>query len=152
MDTALVILPEGDRMDLLREAGEIAAGVDATLFVLSLIDEDEVERNIETLDTTAEIEGVTYGFDAHSTEPAHNAARDAAETVFEDISVEYEPLGVVIESNKRAATILDVAEGQGCDHVFIAGQRRSPTENDVLGDDVQSIILNFDGRVTVTTE
>jgi nucleotide-binding universal stress UspA family protein len=152
MDTALVVLPEGDQMDLLQEAGELAAGVDATLFVLSLIDEDEVEKNIETLDTIAEIEEISYSIDAASTEPARNAARNAAETAFDDISVEYEPLGVVVESDKRATTILDVAEDRDCDHVFIAGRQRSPTGKAIFGDVAQSVILNFDGHVTVTTE
>lgn len=152
MDTALVVLPEGDNMDLLREAGEIAAGVDSRLIVLSLIDEDEIEKNIETLDTIAEVEGVTYGFDAVSTEPARKAARDAAETAFDGISVEYEPLGVVVESDERASTILDAANDQECTHIFITGHRRSPTGKAVFGDVTQSVVLNFDGYVTVTTE
>lgn len=151
MDTALVVLPEGERMELLREAGELAGGVDATLYVLSLIDEDEVEKNIETLDTIAEVEEISYSIDAASTEPARNAARDAAQATFDDISVEYEALGVVVESDKRANTILDVAEDRDCDHVFIAGRRRSPTGKAVFGDVAQSVILNFDGYVTVTT-
>lgn len=151
MDTALVVLPDGDRMDLLREAGELVSGVNATLFVLSLIDEDEVEKNIETLDTISEIEEISYGIDAASTEPARNAARDAAEAIFDDISVEYKPLGVVVESDKRANTIIDVAEDRNCDHVFIAGRQRSPTGKAIFGDIAQSVILNFDGYVTVMT-
>lgn len=150
MDTALVVLPEGEQIDLLENAGELAAGVDATLFVLSLIDEDEVERNIETLDTISEIEDISYGIDAASTEPARNAARDAAKAAFDE-GVDYEAIGVVVESDKRANTIIDVAEDCDCDHVFIAGRQRSPTGKAIFGDVAQSVILNFDGYVTVMT-
>lgn len=52
---------------------------------------------------------------------------------------------------RRTAT-LNAAEAHNCDHIFIAGRRRSPTGKAIFGDWVQRVLLNFDGLVTVSLD
>jgi nucleotide-binding universal stress UspA family protein len=62
------------------------------------------------------------------------------------MDVEFDTIGVVGHVKED---VIAVAEREGCDHVFIAGKRRSPSGKAIFGDVTQSIILNFDGMVTV---
>ncbi|MFC6907201.1 universal stress protein [Halalkalicoccus tibetensis] len=48
--------------------------------------------------------------------------------------------------------ILTEANKRNCDHIFVTGEKRSPTGKAVFGDTAQSIILNFEGPVTVQVD
>ncbi|WP_135365662.1 universal stress protein [Halosimplex halophilum] len=146
MDRPLVVYDDENR-ELLEEAGEIAAGVDAELIILSLMTADEFREAREALDVVAQEEHTAYD-DSVVIDAAKKQAREAARELFDD-EVDYRIVGARIgDSESEADRILEVADDNSVDHVFITGQKRSPTGKAVFGDRVQSIILNFDGPVT----
>ena len=147
MDRPLVVYND-DSTELLAEAGRLAGGVDATLTILSLMTADEFREAREALDVVAKEEQTSYD-DSVVIDVARRQASDTAEDVLADIDVDWEVVGARIGDGKSGADrILDVANDNDIDHVFITGQKRSPTGKAVFGDRVQSIILNFDGPVT----
>jgi len=151
MERALVVVDETDsHMQLLREAGELAAGVGAELVLLAMLTEEDFEEDYETMEQISRTEGTSYG-DETVLEGARGFARDMASDAFADIDVEYEVVAAVIEEDGHADQILESAETHDCDHVFTVGRKRSPTGKAIFGDTAQSVVLNFDGPVTIRT-
>jgi len=147
MDKALAVFDEDDT-ELLTEAGELAAGVDADLVILSLMTQDEFEDARETLDVVAQEEQTSYD-DEVVLDVARREAREHAEEVLADVDVEWQTVAArVDDDDTQASRIIDIAEDRGVDHVFLTGQQRSPTGKAVFGDRTQAVILNFDGPVT----
>lgn len=145
MDTILAVVDETETgRQLVAEAGSIASGVDAKLIVLNVVDAAEYADEVKRAATRGER---TNSAD----ELAEQAERDAAafaETVFDEngLDVDYEAVGLVGE---LPDSILSEARARECDHVFVAGRHRSPTGKVIFGDTAQSVVLNFDGPVTV---
>ncbi|WP_415378543.1 universal stress protein [Halosimplex sp. TS25] len=147
MEQPLVVYDD-ENSELLREAGELAAGVDATLTIVSLMTSEEFRDAREALDVVAQEEHTSYD-DSVVIDAAKRQARDTAEDVFDDVDVDWQVVGARIgDSESEADRILEVADDNDVDHVFITGQKRSPTGKAVFGDRAQAIILNFDGPVT----
>lgn len=136
--------------DVIREAGELAAGVDASLVVLSVMTEDEYESDAAVLSTIEEIEGSSYDKDPERI--ARLTAERDAEEHLSGVDVTYETKGMVVDEGERGEAILETAGAEGCDYVFLVGKRRSPTGKALFGDTAQSVILNFDGHVVVTAK
>ena len=78
----------------------------------------------------------------------HTVARDA----LADTEVDYEVAPKIVDSKTEATAILDAADEHGCDHIFMVGRKRSPTGKALFGDIAQSVMLAFDGQVTVELE
>lgn len=151
MDRALVVAdPSESNTDILREAGELAAGVDASLVVFSPMTDDEYENDVSVLSTIESVEGTSYN--KNPDRIAGRAVEQLAEEHLSDHAVEYQTKGAVIDDDDRARAILETAEEEGCDYIFIVGRRRSPTGKALFGDTAQAVILNFDGRVVITAE
>lgn len=151
MDRALVVVDlSASNTDVLREAGELAAGVDASLVVFSPMTDDEYESDVSVLSTIESVEGTSYN--KNPDRIAGLAAERLAEEHLSDLAVEYETKGAVLDDDDRADAIIETAEKEGCDYVFIVGRRRSPTGKALFGDTAQAVILNFDGRVVISTE
>jgi nucleotide-binding universal stress UspA family protein len=147
MDKALAVFDEDDT-ELLTEAGELAAGVDADLVILSLMTQEEFADARETLDVVAQEEHTSYD-DEVVLDVARREAREHAEEVLADVDVEWQTVAArVDDDDTQASRIIDIAEDRGVDHVFLTGQQRSPTGKAVFGDRTQAVILNFDGPVT----
>ncbi|WP_255171681.1 universal stress protein [Natrononativus amylolyticus] len=150
MDRALAVVDGTESNgDLLREAGELAAGVGASVVVLSVMTQDGYDDELEALSQIESIERTTY-----NKEPEHLTAAAAERAANQHLpDVEYETRGLLVEDEgERADAIVDTAEDAGCDYVFLVGKRRSPTGKALFGDTAQSVLLNFDGRVVVTME
>lgn len=146
MDRALVVV-DGEEVNqrLLTRAGTLAAGVGATLFVVGVIDADEYESEVQRKANR----GTEPSTLDEVTEVARRSAEDAATAVLDDLDVEYETVGLV---GDLPDDLIAEAHDRDCDHVFVAGRRRSPTGKVIFGDLAQSVILNFDGPVTVMVE
>lgn len=152
MERALVVVESADHArSLISEAGELAAGVGADLKLLTLMDKDEYENDLQTMETIANVEGVSYSSEDIK-ESGRQFARDIAKEELGDRTVDYEPICEIVESGEEAHTIVTTAEREDCDYIFIAGRKRSPTGKAIFGDTTQRVILDFDGIVSVVTQ
>ncbi|MFP9190155.1 universal stress protein [Natrialbaceae archaeon A-CW1-1] len=148
MERALIVHEESHSTEpLLREAATLAAGVDAELVILSLVTPEELDQDLETLETIADIEHTDYGADT-VLQSAVVATEEHAGDVIGDVDVEYTAVASIADDGV-ASTIIETAVQNDCDHVFLAGRKRSPTGKVLFGDVAQSVLLNFEGRVTV---
>ncbi|MFC5973658.1 universal stress protein [Halomarina salina] len=149
MDRALVVVDDSEQSHrLLRAAGDIAAGVGANLYLFSSLDPDEFDETRAALDAIGKVEDTSYG-KTDAMGAVHSRLERTVAEVFDDPPFDYETIGVVTEEGDRASKILAAADEHDCDHVFVAGKRRSPTGKVLFGDTVQKVLLNFDGEVTV---
>lgn len=149
MRKALVVVEAVEVADrVLREAGELAAGVDAPLLILHVASESEYEENRQAMQSVTEIEGGSYDMD-QAADGARQFAHDLGKQVLRNIDVEYEAVG---EVGNEYESIMQTARDYDCDHVFMTGAERSPTGKAIFGDTAQQVILNFDHPVTVMTE
>lgn len=148
MRKALVVADAANGVDrITREAGELAAGVDASLILLHVTSEDEYEENRKAMREVTGIEGGNYDV-SQASEGAREFAQDLGEQVLRNIDVEYEPVGAVGEKYEK---IMQTAEDYDCDHIFLTGRKRSPSGKAIFGDTAQRVILNFGNPVTVLT-
>lgn len=148
MDHALAVVgPTNTAKSLVREAGELAAGVDAALTLIHITSEAEYDDQREQLADVAGSDS-TYSV-GQAVEGARSYASDIGREVLDGIDVEYDAIGSV---GDRAETILTEANRRDCDHIFLAGRKRSPTGKALFGDDTQRVILDASMPVTVITE
>jgi nucleotide-binding universal stress UspA family protein len=151
MENALVVHDDSEAgLEILEEAIEIAGATGAHLRVLALMTRDEFAEVSETVDAIAREENTSYN-DSVVLDYAKREAREDLEATLDtmDVDLEWSVTATRIGGGETAGgRIVDVAEERGADHVFISGQRRSPTGKVVFGDRAQVVILNFDGPVT----
>lgn len=147
MDNALaVVRPTKESKELVREAGELAAGVGAKLTLLYGTTEDQYNDQRVELEELSNYEA-SYSV-SQAMQGAKNYAADVGREMLDDIDVEWEAHGAIGDMGE---TVLTEADRHGCDHVFVSGRKRSPTGKALFGDETQRIILDFDGPVTVLT-
>lgn len=133
--------------ELIREAGELAEGVGAGLLLLHVMPEDEYDERMRSRRETGS-GGGTFSMDEAEREATH-IAKEAGRSTLKDLDVDYEAIGIV---GRLEQDVIEVAERENCDHVFISGRRRSPSGKAIFGDVTQRILLNFDGMVTVSLQ
>jgi nucleotide-binding universal stress UspA family protein len=147
MQRALVVVDDADtHRTLLREAGELAAGVGAGLLLLHFEASDQVDESQEQF---AETEGVSVV--EETLRSGQEFVSEFADDALADLDIEYETAAAIVEEGERADEILGAADRHDCDHVFLVGQKRSPTGKAIFGDVAQAVILNFEGPVTTLT-
>lgn len=148
MQKALVVATPTDGLDrITREAGELAAGVDAELLLLHVTSEGDYEEDRKAMAEIDALEGGSYDI-GQAREGAREFARDLGEQVLRNIDVDYEAVGAIGDEYEK---IMQTATDHDCDHIFIAGRRRSPSGKAIFGDTAQRVILNSDNPVTVLT-
>lgn len=154
MNTGLVVVDDTDRhRSLLETAGELAAGADAELVLLPMTTTDEVNAEREAIGQVSDAHVAAYGTDTIENRLSHNTgqlAREALETV--EGEVDFTVVPKIVDANTEATAILDAAEEHGCDHIFLVGRKRSRTGKALFGSLAQTIMLTFDGQVTVELE
>lgn len=145
MNRALVVVTDTDRSDrLLRKAGEIAATGETELVLLSVARTESYEQTHEAVASIGSSD-LVYTLEQAEESEKRRLTR-AAKAAFEGVDVDYHP---VVVFGREVDSILDVADAYGCDHLFIAGRRRSPTGKALFGDLTQQVLLSYDGPVTV---
>ena len=150
MDRALVVIDDTDNhRRLLAEAGRLANGTGAELVLFSWTTPEEYEETLDAIESIERTEGTSYG-EMEPTDAAKRFAIEFADSVLDDVPVEYRVAAVVSDDDDRADDILQVAEREDCDHVFLVGRKRSPTGKALFGDVAQRVLLNFEGLVTVS--
>lgn len=138
----LVVADDAEARELGTRAGELAAGADAELHVVRFVDRKEYQERLRQAATgSREIESID-----EARAFAHELARAYADDTFEGLDVEVHTEGVVDEMPRA---VVEYAVANDCDHVFVQGTKRSPTGKALFGDTAQSVILDFDGLVTV---
>lgn len=155
MERALVVVEAAEDLDvrpteaskeITRLAGELAAGVGAKVFVMHVTEENRYQDRLDRLASVEELD-VQYDVDT-AAKGAQQFAANVANEVLADIEVDVTAIGRLGDVESK---VLTVADDFDCDHLFITGRQRSPTGKAIFGDLAQSLILNFDGPVTVTT-
>jgi nucleotide-binding universal stress UspA family protein len=148
MRKALVVVDAAEGVDrIMREAAEHAVGVDGSLVLLHVTTDDEFEDNQDAMTEVTGMEGGTYDV-SQASEGARQFADDLADKVLRNIDVEYETVGKV---GNKFENIMQAAQDYDCDHIYMAGRKRSPSGKAIFGDTAQRVILNFDNPVTVLT-
>jgi nucleotide-binding universal stress UspA family protein len=147
MDRAIAVVEASDSAkELVREAGQLAAGVDAELLLLHVTTEEEYGDRRESMASIPDLD-VNYTLD-EAQSGARKFAKDVGRDVLDDVGIEHESVGRVGEKGDE---VLQLADERDADHIFLAGRKRSPTGKAIFGDVTQRIILEFDGAVTVVT-
>lgn len=147
MERAIAVVEASDSAkELVHEAGELAAGVDAELILVHVTTDDEYADRRESMMNIPDLD-VNYTVD-EALDGARKFAKDVGRDVLGDVDVAYEPVGRLGEKGDE---VLALADERDADHVFVAGRKRSPTGKAIFGDVTQRIILEFDGAVTVVT-
>lgn len=152
MNKGLVVVDDTDQhRSLLETAGKLASGAGSELVLLSMKATEDVAADREAIAQVNPDRLGSYGTDTAEQElrhTAHMVARDA----LADSEVNYEMAPKIVDSKTEATAILDAADEHGCDHIFMVGRKRSPTGKALFGDIAQSVMLAFDGQVTVELE
>jgi nucleotide-binding universal stress UspA family protein len=145
MNRALAVVTQEDgSKQLVREAGTLAAGCDAELVLLWITPSEEYERRRKAVTDSGAGEA-TYTIE-QAEEAARRSAMTVAHDLLSDLDLRYEVVGMV---GRELEAVLDVADDRDCDHLFVAGPRRTPTGKALFGDLTQQLTLAFDGPVTV---
>lgn len=148
MRKALVVADPVDGIDRLTlEAGELAAGVGASLVLLHVTSESEYEDDRRAMQEVENIEGGSYDVDQAS-QGARQFAKDLGDQVLRNVDVDWDAVGEVGDEYEK---VMQALEDHDCDHVFIAGRKRSPSGKALFGDMAQRVILNADVPVTILT-
>lgn len=148
MDRALVVVDDTEsHRELVQEAADLAEGVDAGLVMFSWISEDELEQGLDAVEAVEKAEHAKFG-DTTPEDFVGNIVQNVTSDAL-DRPVDYELAWAVTEEDELADEILAAARENECDHVFLVGQRRSPTGKVLFGDVAQKVLLNFEDFVTV---
>ncbi|MFC6907191.1 universal stress protein [Halalkalicoccus tibetensis] len=146
MKRALAVVDESDvGTRLLKEAGMLAASTEASLIVLNVIDEEAYSAEVRRQANQA-----SHDLDSISNiiEKSADSVQTLVNEVLSDLTVSYE---IITSSGEPSEVVLSEADKHNCDHIFITGAEKSPTGKILFGDDAQSVLLNFEGPVTVYT-
>ncbi|WP_222913800.1 universal stress protein [Natrinema sp. SYSU A 869] len=144
MGTVLVV-QTGDKPDqkLLSAAKKHAIGTETEILFCRIIDEKQFQNNLQRR--------VKSDRAVESVDDMEEIATTDAEAITKEAfgsDVPYTVVGIV---GTIPDDLIQLADERDCDHIFVSGKSRSPAGKAVFGDVAQSIILHFDGPVTVTT-
>ncbi|SFL33497.1 Nucleotide-binding universal stress protein, UspA family [Halogranum rubrum] len=141
-----VVDPTEVAKNVVREAGEIAEGMDAEVVLIHVTTDEEYSARRRAMEALPKM-NTSYTHD-DAKKGATEFARDIGDEILTEFNVEYEAVGSL---GNKATEILDTAAECDCDHIFLPGRQRSPTGKALFGDTTQRVILRFDGFVTVAT-
>ncbi len=144
----VVVAPTEADVELLEEAGTVAAAAGVDVVVLALAQEDTEYASGEAM---RQWEGFEHSQTGDSTETPRHFADHLGDVVLTPRGVTYTAVGDRVETMRPSDKVIDVAKNHDCDHVYVLNRSRSPAGKALFGDTTQSIILNFDGFVTVRT-
>lgn len=134
---------------LLREAGELAAGVDAELIVLHVMEESAYQELAESRRSVRSVDRELVQLGGYpiteATDDAEQLARRLGWTELRDLPLDWLAVGHVGRESDR---IIEVAKEFEADHMFVVGRRRSPSGKAIFGDLTQRLIFEFPGPVT----
>lgn len=145
MSSILIVLTHDEPDEkLFHTANQYVTGTDTEIIICRFIDRNDYQEEVQQKNNPGEqIDSIDM-----KEEEAKEEAIEVAESFFSD-ETSYAVYGLV---GAIPDDILQFADEQDCEHIFVTGRKRSPTGKAVFGDVAQSLILNFEGPVTVTTK
>ncbi len=153
MNKGLVVIDDTDsHRSLLETAGQQAAGADADLVLLSMDTTAHVAANREAIGQVSDAHASTFGTDTTEQRLVYTADGVAREVLEAYPEVEYRIQPRIVEEKRTATAILDAAAEHECDHIFMTGKKKTRTGKAIFGSLAQSVMLAFDGQVTVELE
>lgn len=148
MERAIVVVEDSeDSRAMVREAGKIAAGVGVELLLYAEVTESDISK--ATTVTSSDSNDTPRPASTDAINSVHQFLDGVAAKQFEGIDVDYDTVCSVVPASDHAGSVIRTGETNDCDHLFVVGEQRSPTGKALFGDFVQSLLLNFDGLVTV---
>jgi len=149
MQRALVEVDETEwHRTVLREAADLAAGVNAELVVFKQINKERFDEQIETLSQIGNAENKNYGL-----EPVFESERESVRELVDEeigsVDVDVDIQVAVVDDPPSADPVLELIQQEDCDHAFISGLKQSPTGKALFGNYAQRVILNADCYVTI---
>lgn len=142
----VLVIQTGDEPDqeLMRTAKNHVTGTEKEILFCRIIDEKQFQNNLQRqAKSDREVESIDE-MEKIATAEANEVAKNAFGP-----DVPYTARGVV---GTIPGDLIEIAEKENCEIVFVSGKKRSPAGKALFGDVAQSIILQFDGPVTVTTQ
>lgn len=145
MGSILIVLTHDEPDErLLDAAKKYVTGTDTEIHVCRFVDrkeyQDEVQRGSDPGEQVDSIE--------MKEKEAEEEATEVGESYFGE-EIPYTAHGLV---GTIPDDVLQFADERNCEQIFVTGKKRSPSGKVLFGDVAQSLVLNFDGPVTVTTE
>ena len=149
MKRAIVVVEDSENSRaMVREAGELAAGVGAELLLYAEVTETDISNATTVISSTNNDDSSSHT-SSDAIDSVHQFLNGIATEQFDGLNVDYETACSVVPNSGHAQSVIRAGESNNCDHLFVVGERRSPTGKALFGDFVQSLLLNFDGAVTV---
>ncbi|MFC6904438.1 universal stress protein [Halalkalicoccus tibetensis] len=141
MATALVV-QTGDSIDnqLLEAAATYARGTDTDVVLCLAFDKKRIQNDLQR-----------RARPDRTLDELQRVARENAESSAKAAFGEEVPYTIREEVGSLPAAVIELADELGSEHLFVSGKRRSPAGKAIFGDVAQSLILDFDGPVTVLT-
>lgn len=140
----MVIVAAVDRSDrataVVEQANELAEAFDDTVHVVNVLTTSE----FIDLGSTQAKEGDPVDMDS-----VRSVATDVAEKAASSLDGQYEAIGLM---GDPANEVVNYATEQGARYIVVAGRKRSPAGKALFGSTAQSIIMNAECPVVMSTD
>jgi nucleotide-binding universal stress UspA family protein len=101
---------------------------------------------LNTIEDAEDVDSGSRSGESLATAVGREMYKDAVADTSVDVDADI--VGAV-SGKDQSETVLQVARRNDCDHIFLSGGKRSPAGKALFGDFAQSVLLGFDGCVTV---
>ncbi|MDG5776524.1 universal stress protein [Haloarculaceae archaeon H-GB2-1] len=144
---AILTAVKGDSSpeNILRTGADLADAYDDTLYVVSVLPEEEYRKRRR--DMESESDEVSY-----TVEDAQSSARQQAQTLVAESGIEVGDVEFRSRVGKIDTEILAIAEAIDARYVVIGGRKRTPTGKALFGSVTQRILLNADRPVVTVMQ
>lgn len=144
MSSILIVLTNNEPdTKLLAAAERYVTGTDTETILCRFIDRKEYQDDVKRQGTGKQVDSIDMKEDE-----AKKEATDIGKQYF-GTDTPFTAVGLV---GVMPDSIVRLADENSCEHIFVTGKTRSPSGKALFGDVAQSLILNFDGAITVTTK
>jgi nucleotide-binding universal stress UspA family protein len=144
MSSILIVLTNNEPdTKLLSAAERYVTGTDTNTILCRFIDRKDYQNDVKRQSTGKQVDSI----DMKENE-AKEEATDIGKQYF-DTNIQFTSVGLV---GTIPDDIVRLADENDCEHIFVTGKTRSPSGKALFGDVAQSLILDFDGAITVTTK
>lgn len=145
LEKILIAVGPGDperSITLMETVVSVAGPAGAEVVLAHVFDEDEYQSALRNLDYDANDRP-----DPDEVVARYERLRDMGHRL-EANGIDYDQRGVLHEGEEKGEAIVDLAEREGIDMIFVGGRKRSPTGKAVFGSTPQYVMMNAPCPVT----